>query len=226
MSTLSNVDPNEDKAVPQCVGFTPDSIPDAKSSQTGVSVRYVPSAEKSWFVLRVSYGRVQKASDFLVENGTFTYLPLHYVRKEINGKRRRVLEPLVPSLLFVYSTADDVENFVKQTPQLPYLSYYYDHFSITEGKNPPLTVPPAAMKNFIRATSTSSEHMRLVNPAKCSFKGGELVEIIDGEFVGVKGRVARIAGQQRVVVTIQVCTVATAYIPTAFLRRIDAVVSD
>lgn len=48
-----------------------------------------------------------------------------------------------------------------------------------------------------------------------------MVKVIDGEFKGVTGRVARIAGQQRVVVEISgLCLVATAYIPTDFIKFI------
>lgn len=49
-----------------------------------------------------------------------------------------------------------------------------------------------------------------------------MVRIVDGDFAGVVGRVARIAGQQRVAVEINgLCIVATAYIPKSFICRID-----
>lgn len=47
-----------------------------------------------------------------------------------------------------------------------------------------------------------------------------MVKVIGGEFEGVTGKVARIAGQQRVVVEISgLCLVATAYIPSAFIEK-------
>ena len=55
--------------------------------------------------------------------------------------------------------------------------------------------------------------LRQVNPS------GETVEVIDGMFKGVEGRVARVSGQQRVVLSLSnVGLISTAYIPTAFLR--------
>ena len=43
--------------------------------------------------------------------------------------------------------------------------------------------------------------------------------VIEGEFKGVHGRVARIAGQQRVVVELfDGCLVATAYVPKEAMR--------
>ena len=53
------------------------------------------------------------------------------------------------------------------------------------------------------------------------FKEGQTVRITEGKFAGVTGKVARYHGQQRVAVVIDsVLTVCTAYIPSAFLRRI------
>ena len=75
------------------------------------------------------------------------------------------------------------------------------------------------MLNFIKLTSVESEHIKLVEPERCHYKSGDKVRIVEGDFAGVVGRVARIAGQQRVVVEINgLCMVATAYIPSAFLE--------
>ena len=71
MSTLSNVETGRGQAKPPSVRLAPDTIPEAKSSNTGVSVRYVPDNNKSWYVFRASYGREDKASDYIVEDGTF-----------------------------------------------------------------------------------------------------------------------------------------------------------
>lgn len=47
-----------------------------------------------------------------------------------------------------------------------------------------------------------------------------MVRVMDGEFAGVEGRVARVSGQQRVVVEVEgVCLIATAYIPSAVLEK-------
>ena len=49
-----------------------------------------------------------------------------------------------------------------------------------------------------------------------------MVRIIEGDFKNFVGRVARFQGQQRVGITIEgLLTVATAYIPTAFIKPIE-----
>ena len=220
MSTLSNVETRRGEANPPSVRVAPDTIPEARNSQTGVSVRYLPTPGKRWYVFRASYGREDKASDYIVEDGTFVYIAKRYVRKTVKGKQKKVLETLIPNLLFVYTTEDKAEDYIKNTPTLSFLTYYYNHFEIDDDqKNPPLTVSRKEMENFIVATCNKSEHLKFVDETQCHFKGGEIVKVIDGPFTGVEGRVARVSGQQRGVISLSnIGLISTAYIPTAFLK--------
>ena len=222
MCTLSNVNTHRGETNPQSVRLTPDAFPEAVSSKTGVSVRYVLSPEKCWYVFRASYGREEKASDFIVEDGTYTYIAKKVVEKYVNGKRKRFLRPLIPNLIFVYTTKEDAERYVNETPDLSYLTYYYNHFATDANKkNPPLIVPNDEMDQFVRVTSTRDKHILFVEPAQCHYKSGELVKVVDGPFRGVEGRVARVMGQQRVIVSLtEIGLVSTAYIPTAFLQKV------
>jgi transcription antitermination factor NusG len=223
MSTLSNVTTRRGESNPPSVRFAPNAFPEAKSSKTGVSVRYAPAPDKHWYVFRVSYGREDKASDFLVDNGTYTYIAKKMVEKYVGGKRKRYLQTLIPNLLFAYTTEAKAEEYVNNTPAISYLSYYYNHFKQDDDqKNPPLTVSDKEMGRFVLATSNRNKHLLFVQPSQCHFKGGEEVGVIDGPFAGVEGSVARVAGQQRVVISLSsIGLISTAYIPTAFLRRID-----
>ena len=47
MGTLSNVTTRRGELNPPSIRFTPDAFPEAKSSQTGVSVRYVPEPKST-----------------------------------------------------------------------------------------------------------------------------------------------------------------------------------
>ena len=54
------------------------------------------------------------------------------------------------------------------------------------------------------------------------FDKGQLVRIIEGPFQGVVGKVARYQGQQRVAVIVDgLVTVVTAYVPSAFLEKMQ-----
>ena len=204
---------------PQCFGLTATAIPEANGSQTGVSVRNVQSETKQWYVLRVSYGRAEKANDLLSAKGLETYLPLHTIYKEVNGKRKKQRVPLLPNFLFVHTSLSIIGLLLKSSPDFRFISFYYDHFNMkSDGKNPPLVVPANSMENFIKLTSIDNEHILLVDEANGTYKQGDFVRIIEGPFKGIEGRVTKITGQKRVIVELPgLCRVATAYIPKGFI---------
>lgn len=174
-----------------------------------------------WFVFRATYGREGKACEIIRQEGMRAYLPTKRVQVVIGGVARTIQKPLLPNLLFVYCSPTQADHLVKKHHTLPkFLRYYYNHLILnSDGTNPPLIVPDSEMDNFIRLTSVNNEHIRVVDPAQCRFRNGDRVRVTQGAFEGVEGRVARIAGQQRVVVVLEgLCTIATAYIPSAFLE--------
>lgn len=221
MNALLNAHTPRGRSRSTHVGLTSNVLPEAQRSQTGVSSDYVQKANHEWFVLRVIYNRTEKACDIISTANVQSYMPMHYVIKKEIGKKKRMLQPLLPNLFFVYATREAVNSIIKKKgEETSVLKFYLDKTKPLEdnGKHPPLTIPFTSMTNFIKATSTDSEHVRIVSAEQCHYRSGDMVKVIDGEFKGVTGRVARIAGQQRVVVEISgLCLVATAYIPTDFI---------
>ena len=193
----------------------------------GVSVENVPAGNKQWFVLRVSYGRIDKAKTYVEAKGLECYVPLQYKEVRKQGKKRIITTPLLPSLIFVHASEEQVEALLHDikivaNENSPLLSYYFDHTIHRQGHpdlNPPLIIRDEAMNNFIRLTSIKNPHIIPVTSNSIQFKLGDNVVVIEGEFKGVHGRVARIAGQQRVVVELfDGCLVATAYVPKEAMR--------
>lgn len=231
MNTLSNVDNRRGGNVTSNVGFISNVLPkvqsqSAENSNTGVSSGFVPKTNHHWFVLRATYGRTAEASRALEEKHIEVYIPQGISIKVIEGKRKRIKQPLLPNLIFAYATRSQVEQLVKNpAPTSKYLKYYLDKIQPIEsesGLHPPLIVPDKEMHNFILVTSIQNEHVMVVDPETCRYKSGDLVQIIDGEFKGVIGKVVRAAGQQRVAVHINgLCTIVTAYIPSSFLQKMQ-----
>lgn len=179
--------------------------------------------DKQWYVLRATYGREAKASEIIAQEAMEVYLPMHTVRKNVNGKITRVSEPLLPNILFVHCDEAQAKALVKNNTKLSsFLHFYYNHLKTNaDGTNPPLTIDDATMQSFIKAVSVENEHVRIVDPLHCHYKSGDLVRVTQGAFAGVVGRVARVSGQQRVIIEVEgLFTLATAYIPTAFIERI------
>ena len=230
MNALPNADNRRGGKNPSSVGLTSDTSPEVqglktRNSHTGVSSDCVSNGKKQWFVLRATYGRTEKALEYFKAKNVETYLPMHYVVKEINGKRKLVHESLLPNIIFARMTREKSHEFVKEPAiTAKWLKYYTDKTKPIEketGKNPPVIISDNDMLNFIKLTSVNSEHIMVLPPERCHFKSGDLVRVIDGAFTGVVGRVGRAAGQQRVFIILEgVCNVATAYIPNDFLQKL------
>ena len=205
----------------------PSCTPSISKNKGGVSVENVPNENKQWFVLRVSYGRIIKAKTFVEAKGMECYVPLRYKQITMQGKKRIVTEHLLPSFVFVHASCSQVEALcrnVNASDSRALLSFYYDHTSYREDapdKNLPLIISDSAMDYFIRLTSVKSPHVIPVTSENIKYKLGDEVVIKEGEFMGVHVRVARIAGQQRVIVELfDGCLVATAYIPKEAMKKL------
>ena len=223
---------------PPCAGLTSNALPEAQStisaesSQTGVSTKnaLLPTKPKvqreadipHWYALRTTYGREKKAYDYMTVKGITAFYPTTNVVKLIKGKRKNVTESRLPNIFFAYGTEEQLKEYVYDNVNLPFLRFYYRHYH--EGNKiikTPLIVPDNQMDSLkiICAADADNTFVSLVKVPK--FEKGQLVKVIDGTFKGVTGKVARWHGQQRVgVVVDDLVTMATAYIPSAFLEKI------
>ena len=221
-ASLYNGQPSDTGLSCPSAGLTSRTPSISDDVRNGVSVENVPAGNKRWFVLRVSYGRIDKAKTFVEAKGLECYVPLRYKEVRKQGKKRIITSPLLPSFFFVHATAEQIEallhdNKVVANESRSLLSYYFDHtihLQNNPDRNPPLIIRDEAMNNFIRLTSIKNPHIIPVTSNNIQFKLGDNVVVTEGEFKGIHGRVARIDGQQRVVVELfEGCLVATAYVP-------------
>ena len=233
---LPNADTRRGGKNPSCAGLTSNALPEAQStvsaesSQTGVSTRNAhiaskPKAQKEediphWYALRTTYGREKKAYDYMTAKGITAFYPTTEVVKLIKGKRKVVTESRLPNIFFAYGTEEQLKTFVYDNVNLPFLRFYYRHVHVGRRiEKIPLIVPDYQMDSLkiICAADADNTIVSLVEVPK--FEKGQLVRVIDGAFKGVVGRIARWHGQQRVGVCIEeIGTIATAYIPNAFIE--------
>lgn len=222
-----------------CAGLTSSAIPEAETSfqeeKSGIGVSthciHTPNQKKTgrqtdnyhWYALRTTYGREQKAYDYLTAKGVTAFYPTIKVVKEINGQRKEIIQSRLPNIFFAYGTEEEMEKYVFDNVNLPFLRFYYQHRH--EGSRitkTPLIVPDRQMESLRIICESEAEDILYVPEEVQKFREGALVKITEGKFKGVIGRVARYQGQQRVAVIIDgVLTMATAYLPKAFLEFIE-----
>lgn len=228
-ASLYNGQPSDTGLSCPSAGLTSHTPSISDDVRNGVSVENVSAGNKLWFVLRVSYGRIDKAKTFVEAKGLKCYVPLQYKEARKQGKKRIITKPLLPSLIFVHASAEQLEallhdNKVVANESRALLSYYFNHTIHRQDnpdRNPPLTIRDEAMNNFIRLTSIKNPHIIPVTSDNIQFRLGDNVVVTEGEFKGIRGRVARLAGQQRVIVELfDGCLVATAYVPKETMKQL------
>ena len=223
---------------PPCAGLTSNALPEAQSTvsaeslQTGVSTRNAHIASKSkaqkeeeiphWYALRTTYGREKKAYDYMTAKGITAFYPTTDTVKLIKGKRKVVTESRLPNIFFAYGTEEQLKSFVYDNVNLPFLRFYYRHVHVGRRiEKIPMIVPDYQMESLKIICAAEAEDIILVPSDVEKFKAGQTVRVIEGDFTGVIGKVARYHGQQRVAIIIEgLMTIASAYVPSAFLEKI------
>ena len=228
------------EALPPSTGLAPDALPEvqkpvlAANSQTGVSTRNAllpkelqearrATRTSHWYVLRCTYGRENKAYEYLARHGVETYYPTIKTVKQIDGKRKTITESRFPNLLFARSTEEIIKEFVYDNANLPYLRFYYRHYhEVARIIKEPLIVPDYQIEGMKIICASEAKDIIVTNTNVSQFQAGQTVRVTDGVFKGVIGKVARYQGQQRVAIIIDgLFTVASAYVPSAFLEVIS-----
>lgn len=181
-----------------------------------------------WFPIRATYHRAQKVYDRLasLNDGSLElYFPmLHRVVDGDGGPSQRIRkEPLDKGLLFLRSTERGFRALLEYPSLVPGMTPYYNHFSTNSlGKNEFLTVPDRQMESFRIIVESRNRDILVRQSEMPKIIAGDHVVVTDGPFAGVEGVVMKIKHQKRVVVQIQgVGCYATAYVPEAFLKKIE-----
>ena len=207
-------------AIPRCEEGRANGSTDGSTPLTTIMRK--PKEVPHWYALRVTYGREKRAYDYLVGKHVEAYYPTIKTVKEVDGKRKTVEESRLPNIFFARGTEEEIKSFVYDNINLPYLRFYYKHTHTgARIMKTPLIVPDNQIKSLQIICEKEGSDTLVLQEEVPKFKQGEKVKIIEGNFAGVTGIVARYRGQQRVGLVIDgLLTAVTAYIPTAFLEKI------
>ena len=177
---------------------------------------------KSWYPMRVTYGREMKVKGELDRLEIENFVPMTYkvVESRINGttELRRELVPAISNLVFVRSTQERVTELKRTNEVLEPLRYMLD---FTNGDGPVImTVGEREMENFMRVASKTDDSVMFLDENTIVGKEGKRVKIMGGAFEGVEGVIRRVKRCKRVVVEIEgVASVAIAHVPVGWLKE-------
>ena len=165
-----------------------------------------------WYTAKTQYSIEKKIKKQLEGLGIEHFIPFRTVLIEKQGKKVKVEKPIIPNYIFVHADRDTCLSLVN-THGLS-MSYLRD----LETRQL-LVIPDKQMQDFMFLLDFSEEAVQVLNE---NLRSGDRVRVIKGEFSGIEGELVRIKGHKRVVVRLEgLFSLATTYIPGAFLEKID-----
>ena len=182
--------------------------------------------EIHWFPLRIRHSnasRLLRLQALLDEEPGVerTFIPMRF--KKVAAEKMD-FAPAIDNLLFIRITYDDLSR-IKEKKAL-YEPIRYIMHPVLEPDNTEhsevLYVADAMMNDFIRVSSEESDKVVWLDNLDFACKPSQAVQITEGQFAGVKGRIKRIQGNVCVVIPIeQTAAVAIRNLPRKHLRYLS-----
>ena len=179
--------------------------------------------ELHWFPMRIrhsSYPRLMSMLDRLNGNEDIAeaYAPLGFVKVNM---QKMDFAPHLLNYVFVRSTYAKVGRVKHSSVLFEPLRFvmhpvYDENYDV---HNEVLIIPDKQMSDYIRITKEENEKVVFLRDLKFACKPGKEVQIIEGQFAGVIGRIKRIKGSRCVVLPIgSEQAVAVVDVPNRHLR--------
>ena len=169
----------------------------------------------NWYALKVFYNRVAKIETLLKGRNIDSYIPMLSVEQVVAGRKVRRRKPAISSLMFM--CCSEAEAMELQKELMGEVMVYRNR-----GERQPAAIPDSEMQMFIRVTSIDDLGLEYLGEANEEWATGDRVRVTGGIFQGAEGYIKRIKGNHRLIVAIEgVIAVATSYIPTCFLEKVE-----
>lgn len=165
-----------------------------------------------WYVLKTRPRQEKAVRELLSSYDLRCYVPVrtekhHYA----NGRSKLIEVPLLPATCFLYCCPADRFSIVNG---LKYKTVFLvDHFT-----NSSMVIPNKQMADFMMAISASdSADLQPVAIVK-----GDRVVVTEGDFKGMEGRVARIDGQRKFVISLGNLADFSLSVPLKYLQLMNS----
>ena len=167
--------------------------------------------ELHWYVANTCR-QEKKIKQRLDSMGIENFIPFQQIARKIHGVDKLIEVPVIPNLVFIHTTLKTCMSLIQE--------YAFDMRYLRDRETGNfLIVPDKQMNDFMFLLDFSKEMVEVVNE---NLKKGDKVRVIKGDFAGIEGELIRVKGHKRVVVRLEgVVSLATAYIPSSFLEKME-----
>lgn len=159
--------------------------------------------ELCWFVMSATFRGEIKMKQSLENLGFQCYVPLlHKIKKTRSGVYKKVVEPAIANMIFVYASRSEIQQVKSRFPRLQFHTY------CENGRNVPIVVPPKQMESFIKATTIEDYNLSYLTVDEVDLKKGTRVAVVGGSLDGVEGVFVKVKGSKVKKVVVQLCGVS------------------
>ena len=147
-----------------------------------------------------------------------TYVPLNFIKVNMN---KMDFAPSLLNYIFVHSTFRNLVEIKHSRADFEPLRFvmHPSYDEKYERHDEVLTISDKVMSDYIRITAEENEKIVFLKDLKFACKPSREVQIVEGPFAGVIGRIKRIRGSRCVVLPIgEEQAVAVMDVPNKFLR--------
>ena len=164
--------------------------PKIEKSAIGVTSNYIlnkrysdDEKEDKWYVLRIRYNHDEDAyKELLSAQIKKVYFATHQVVKLVHGKRKKIKAPLIPGLLFAFSSRMELDYFMfGKSPMAVHVRYYRNRSTgkDEQGYNDPVTVPELEMDSFMKICDADNPYVQVIPPEKQQhIRKGDWVRVV------------------------------------------------
>lgn len=148
--------------------------------------------DRKWYVIYTKPRQEQTAKENLDRQGYETYLPMLGERKKLRGKWKSAIVPLFPRYLFINLTMH-AENIapLRSTKGVQHLVRF------GEG---PTQVPT----DFVNSLKCAENDRKCDHQTALNIKKSDRLEIIEGPFKGLTGKLYQVISDERIVMLLNV----------------------
>lgn len=164
---------------------------------------------RRWLAAYTRMHHEKKVRDRLTDMGIECFLPTQIVERQWSDRKKKVEQPLISMMIFVY--VDAVEQ--RQVLQLPAVLRYM----VLRGEHQPTEIPHRQMERF-RFMVDQSDSVVQFNTS--DLQPGEKVRVIKGPLQGLTGELINIDGKSNIAIRIDMLGCATIEMGAAMVERV------
>lgn len=143
-----------------------------------------------WHVVYVKSRAEKKAQNDLQVHGIETFLPLQRKLRQWSDRKKWVEVPLIAGYLFVKVCRKEYDQVLQSNNVVTYVRF--------EGK---AAIVPDVQIDYLKLMLSQQETQVEVTREK--LKPGQMVEVVAGPFIGLKGKLQKIKGKSKVAIELE-----------------------